>query len=286
MSLMSAFTKFPDISTETVTNIIIKSSSKSCTLDPIPTCLLKSCLTVLATTITHIVNLSLSTGHVPRSLKTACVVPRLKKKSLDSEDLASYRPISNLPFLSKTLERVVAVELNNYLLGNNLFSSLQSAYRRHHSTETALLRVTNDFLMALDAGNEVLLVLLDYSAAFDTVNHAILLHRLEYRFGISGTVLNWLKSYLNDRSQYVTVKGCDSSSTPLCHGVPQGSVLGPLLFTLYVSPIEDIIKLHGLDAMFYADDTQIYVVLNPKEQAADLQKLEACANDLKSWSQK
>ena len=162
--------------------------------------------------------------------------------------------------MSKTLERVVAAELNTYLLENSLFSSLQSAYRRHHSTETALLRVTNDFLMAFDAGCEVLLVLLDYSAAFDTVNHAILLHRLEHRFGISGTVLCWLKSYLCDRSQYITVEGCDSSSTPLSHGVPQESVLGPLLFTLYVSPIEDIIKSYGLNAMFYADDTQIYVV--------------------------
>ena len=197
-------------------------------------------------------------------MKTACVVPRLKKKSLDPDELSSYRPISNLPFLSKTLERVVAAELNTYLTDSNLFSSLQSAYRRHHSVETALLRVGNDFLVALDNGNEVLLVLLDYTAAFDTVNHSILLHRLEHRFGISGTVLCWLKSYLNDRSQYVKVDGFDSSSISLNYGVPQGSVLGPLLFTLYVSPIEDIIKHHSLDAMFYADDTQIYIALNAK----------------------
>ena len=110
----------------------------------------------------------------------------------------------------------------------------------------------------------MLLVLLDYTAAFDTVNHSILLHRLEHRFGISGTVLCWLKSYLNDRSQYVKVDGFDSSSISLNCGVPQGSVLGPLLFTLYVSPIEYIIKHHGLDAIFYADDTQIYIALNAK----------------------
>ena len=207
----SSITEFSMISTETVTNIISKSSSKSCSLDPIPTCILKSCLPVLATTITNIVNLSLSTGHVPPLLKTACVVPRLKKKFLDPDELSSYRPISNLPFLSKTLERVVAAELNTYespyggqftlstplikpnfcillphrrsttvslettpsflntyLTDSNLFSSLQSPYRRHHSVETALLRVANEFLVALDNGNEVLLVLLDYTAAFDT----------------------------------------------------------------------------------------------------------------------
>ena len=280
----SSITEFSMISTETVTNIINKSSSKSCSLEPIPTCILKSCLPVLATTITNIVNLSLSAGHVPPLLKTACVVPRLKKKSLDPDELSSYRPISNLPFLSKTLERIVAAELNTYLTDSNLFSSLQSAYRRHHSVETALLRVANDFLVALDNGNEVLLVLLDYTAAFDTVNHSILLHRLEHRFGISGTVLCWLKSYLNDRSQYVKVDGFDSSSISLNYGVPQGSVLGPLLFTLYVSPIEDIIKHHGLDAMFYADDTQIYIALNAKERSTDLQRLEKCAADIKSWS--
>ena len=130
----------------------------------------------------------------------------------------------------------------------------------------------------------MLLVLLDYTAAFDTVNHSILLHRLEHRFEISGTVLCWLKSYLNDHSQYVKVDGFDSSSISLNYGVPQGSVLGPLLFTLYVSPIEDIIKHHGLDAMFYADDTQIYIALNAKERSTDLQRLEICAADIKSWS--
>ena len=178
----------------------------------------------------------------------------------------------------------MAAELNTYLTDSNLFSSLQSAYRRHHSVETALLRVANDFLVALDNGNEVLLVLLNYTAAFDTVNHSILLHRLEHRFGISGTVLRWLKSYLNDRSQYIKVDGFDSSSISLNYGVPQGSVLGPLLFTLYVRAIEDIIKHHGLDAMFYADDTQIYIVLNAKERSTDLQRLEKCAADIKSWS--
>ena len=185
---------------------------------------------------------------------------------------------ATLPFLSKTLERVVAAELNTYLTDSNLFSSRQPAYRRHHSVETALLRVANDFLVALDNGNEVLLVLLDYTAAFDTVNHSILLHRLEHRFGISGTVLCWLKSCLNNRSQYVKVDGFDSSSISLNYGVPQGSVLGPLLFTLY----EDIIKHHGLDAMFYADDTQIYIALNAKERSTDLQRLEKCAADIKS----
>ena len=155
---------------------------------------------------------SLAQGYVPPSLKVARLSPAFKKKSVDHEEFINYRLISNLNFLSKTIERVVARELRDYLLENDLFSELQSAYHRNHSTETALLRVQNDMLLALDGGNEVLLVLLDYSAAFDTIDHSILIWRLENRFGISGTVLSLFRSYLKSRCQlYVSIKGSNSS---------------------------------------------------------------------------
>ena len=161
--VLCCLSRFPSVSLDTVKSILLKSPSKSCPLDPIPTHLLKSCVDSLSPCIATIINMSLSTGQVPSSLKVARVIPCLKKTSLDKEQLSNYRPLSNLSFLSKTIERVVAMLLNDYLQENKLLSPLQSAYRRHHSVETALLRVTNDLLLALDSGREILLVLLDYS---------------------------------------------------------------------------------------------------------------------------
>ena len=124
---------------------------------------------------------------------------------------------------------------------------------------------------------------MDLSSAFDTPDHEILLTRLQHRFGIVGTALNWFKSYLTDRSQAVVVNGVTSDSRRLPYGVPQGSVLGPVLFTLYFAPLEDVIKKHGLDCMLYADDTQLYVSLNPKNRNPGLSSLECCLQDITCW---
>ena len=122
----------------------------------------------------------------------------------------------------------------------------QSAFKVLHSTETALLKVQNDILRAVDDNKSVILLLLDLSAAFDTVDHLILLSRLSHRFGIKGNALAWFDSYLKSRKQFVQIEDCQSSQRCLAHGVPQGSVLGPLLYSLYTSPIADIINLHNL----------------------------------------
>ncbi len=126
--------------------------------------------------------------------------PLLKKPTLDSSVLDNYRPISKLPFLAKLLEKVVLNQLSTFLNGNNLFYKFQSGFRSQHSTETALLKVSNDLLLSVDAGNCAVLVLLDLSAAFDTVDHAILLDRLQEWGGIEGIVLEWFSSYLHGRS--------------------------------------------------------------------------------------
>ena len=131
-----------------------------------------------------------------------------------------------------------------------------------HSTETALVRVHNDILTAIDINDTVILLLLDLSAAFDTVDHSILSSRLSSRFGIKGTVLAWLRSYLTSRKQFIDVNKCKSSQRLLERGVQQGSVLGPLLYLLYTSPLADIIKRYNLEYHFYADDTQLYVAFN------------------------
>ncbi|XP_077985142.1 uncharacterized protein LOC144439783 [Glandiceps talaboti] len=181
--------------------IITRSPNKSCNLDPIPTSILKQVLDDLLPSLVNIVNLSLSTGCVPDKLKTAIVKPLLKKQNLDPEIMKNYRPVSNLSFLSKTIEKVVATRINDHLHSNKLDETMQSAYKTHHSTETALLRVQNDILSALDNGKIVMMVLLDLSAAFDTVDHSILISRLQNRMGITGTALSWIESYLRNRQQ-------------------------------------------------------------------------------------
>ena len=146
----------------------VKVTVRPCELDPIPTTLLYDNLDILLPTITNIINTSLTTGIVPRGLKTAIVKPLLKKPSLDKNLLKNYRPISNLPLLSKILEKVFLHKLLSHLQANNLCNPFQSAYRAGHSTETILLRVVNDILSALDNDNISVLLLLDLSAAFDT----------------------------------------------------------------------------------------------------------------------
>ncbi len=196
----------------------------TCVLDPLPTSLFKSCFDSLCPAVLSIVNDSLGTGVVPAALKTAALTPVPKKHNADLDNLNNHRTISNLPFLAKILERVVALQLHNHLIVNNLFEPLQSGFRKFHSTETALVKVTNDLLMASDSGSLSILILLDLSAAFDTVNHIRLLNRLENVFGVSKTVLTWFRSYLTDRQQFVYMNGSRSEKVPVRTGVPQGSM--------------------------------------------------------------
>jgi len=159
--------------------------------------------------------------------------------------------------MSKILEKVVTEQLSAYLEYNNLFDALQSGFQKRHSTETALLKVSNDVLMAADSGQYTVLVLLDLTAAFDTVDHVIMIQHLQNDFGISGTVLEWFSSYFNGRTFSVLANGYQSESKTLSCGVPQGSVLGPILFLL-LFPLGRLISLFGnVSYHFYADDIQL-----------------------------
>ncbi|XP_070556630.1 uncharacterized protein [Ptychodera flava] len=176
---------FNEVSVHQVRTLIERAAPKSCDLDILPTNYIKKFASVLAPFITHLFNASLSSGVVPSHFKSAIIRPLLKNPDLDPNSLRNYRPVSNLPFLSKLLERVVASQLNIHLANHSLLTKFQSAYRAHHSTETALLRVHNDIMLALNEKKDVLLIMLDLSAAFDTVDHDVLLHRLQFRFGIT-----------------------------------------------------------------------------------------------------
>ena len=169
---------------------------------------------------------------------------------------------------------------------NNLRDKMQSAYREQHSTETALMKVQHDIVHNLDYGHCVMLVLLDTNAAFDTINIDMLLNTLHLRFGIGSTALDWFKSYLTGRSQRVTIGSSSSMATPVYHGVPQGSVLGPVLFNVYTTPIADICKKHQVHYHRFADDIQLYVSYNPAESKelndAKIQ-LTQCINEIRAW---
>lgn len=206
------------------------------------------------------------------------------KEVLDPEDNNNFRPISNLSFLSKTLERIAAIQLDNHLTNHQLYAKMQSGYRKYHSTESALLKVFNDINTAIDNQHECVLVLLDLSAAFDTIDHKILINQLENKYGISGLALEWLKSYLQERLQRVVVNG--TYSDPKCNSfsVPQGSVLGPLLFSLYYGPLEDVIRAHGIDAMMYADNSQLYIIIKRSNHCVALVQLELCIDDVLCWN--
>jgi hypothetical protein len=145
------------------------------------------------------------------------------------------------------------------------------------------LRVINDLLCAMDSGNVSILILLDLSAAFDTVDHEILFKTLENYFGISGSVLAWFRSYLSDRTQAVSVDGCLSGSADLVYGVPQGSVLGPVLFTLYTRPLLLLLGMHAVESQSFADDTQLYKHIHPSLVDSAVQTLRRCIDDVKSW---
>ena len=266
---------FDPVELSELAKLLSSSKPSTCMLDPVPTRLFKEVFPLISSSILDVINLSLLQGYVPKAFKVAVIKPLLKKPSLDPDDLVNYRPISNLPFLSKILEKVVAKQVCDHLHHNELFEEFQSGFRAHHSTETALVKVTNDILMASDNGLVSVLVLLDLSAAFDTVDHNILLERLEYFVGIKGTALDWFKSYLSDRIQFVYVNDRSSTRSKVTCGVPQGSVLGPILFTLYMLPIGRVIRQHGINFHCYADDTQLYLSINPDE-ANPLHRLQAC----------
>ena len=212
-------------------------------------------------------------------LGESVISPLLKKSTLDKDELSNYHPISNLSVISKIIERVVKSRLIDHLTYNKLLNPHQSAYCRHHSTETALLYIHDHLINAI--GSQKVSCLFYISTAFDTIDHNILITRLSSWFGIHGSVLSWLKSYLSSRSlSVITISHI--FILPLCV-FPRGSVLGPLLFIMYTTPLNSLISSLSLGHHLYTDDTQLFFSFRPLNLDSSISHLENAFQQISSW---
>ena len=191
-------------------------------------------------------------------------------KSGNKDELTNYRPISILPMCSKIIEKLVHKQLYKYVTDNNLMYNGQSGFRQHHSTNTAIIKTVDKWSMEIDKGNYIGAVFIDLSKAFDMVNHNLLIDKLT-SFGVNGVEGAWFKSYLSSRTQHVSINGVMSNRNTIKSGVPQGSILGPLVFLLFINDMPRNVVHFTVD--MYADDTLMYVCHN------NINTIEKCLNE-------
>ena len=272
--------KFNNVSELEVLKHLRKLKRKCATgLDNLPSCYLKDIAYVLAKPLTHVINLSLQSGTFPTDLKKARVTPIYKSGTQNIFD--NYRPISVLPVISKVFEKCVHAQITNHLESNKLLSENQFGFRKYLSTEIATAYFTDQIRKAMDNGYYVGAVYIDLSKAFDTISHSILFNTLP-EYGISGRAQDWLCDYLFSRSQQVSFQGKLSSAEPIFCGVPQGSILGPLLFILYFN--NAIKTLSQCKMLMYADDTVLFC--SGKDVGEIQKQLNADFQSFASWLDK
>lgn len=280
-----AVMSFQTVSEETVLRVVRSLKSEAVGVDGISARMLKLTLPYTISTFTKIINLSLTSSTYPEIWKKALVTPIGKTSTVQS--LNHLRPISILPAMSKVIEKVVHEQLRCFLESINSLPRTQSGFRRSHSTSTALLSITNDILSASDKGEATAVVLLDYSRAFDCLSLPILMAKLHY-YGVSYTACEWFRSYFHQRCQMVKFFANTSHQISklnfLSRGVPQGSILGPLLFTLYTSDIAS--ELKHMRTHFYADDTQLYLSFHPGNVEEVRCKINEDLSSIWTWSHK
>ena len=243
-----------NVSCEEVRNIIHSLKNSSAGHDEFPTFVGKLCVDSYIEPLTFLINSSLKTGVFPSELKLARVVPIFKAG--DSSALTNYRPISVLTFFAKVFEKIVYNKLLNFISDNNILYDNQYGFRKGRSTQQAIITLVDKIAKSQDIGDIVITLLIDLKKAFDTIDHRILLRKL-YSYGIRGSMLKWMESYLTDRSQYVVFDGKVSETRSIECGVPQGSILGPLLFIISVNDICNVSPM--LFKILYADDTCVLI---------------------------
>ena len=282
-------TKFELTTVAAVTELVKKSQAKMCELDPMSSSLVKEYAAVLVPIITQIINKSVDEGTVSENLKNTILKPLLKKQVLVLT-FGNDHPVSNVSYISKILEQVVSTQLIDLAETSCNMEPFQSCYCSGHSYETALLWVKTNILFAFDNKEITCLVLLDLSTVFDTLCHETLLNCLKFRFSLGRTILKWLWSYLAGHTQWVVIdnedgKTSSSDNIALTRGVLQGSALGPILFSLYISPLGDICKKHKISYHGYTDDQQEYLSLKPipGSQEQCLNQLQGCISEIQKW---
>ena len=280
----ATLSSFEKVSQLTVKECILSSAPKSCKLDPIPSKLLIECLDYILPSLTDLFNSSLVSGTFPQCFKSALVTPILKKRCLDHNDLNKYRPVSNLCFIAKILEKLVLSQVSSYLNSHNHYNACQLAYRPGNSIETALLKVVNDMFLSLDIGNISILTLLDFSSVFDTIYPSILVDHLHTDLKFTDTVLQWFLSSLNDRTHYVSLSNHCSAFALAHSGVPQGSVLGLILFTMYIKPLSAIINSHSIMHHSFADDLQLQMSAPPDGISKLHHSMMSRISDVNAWT--
>ena len=245
-------------SPDEIEDIISKvNTSKKTGPNSIPQSLLQSVKKSIAVPLSNMFNMSFTAGECPTFLKISSVIPVYKK---DSKLIVSnYRPISLLSNINKILEKLMFNRLYSFLESHKCIYDLQFGFRQKHSTNHALLSMTQQIKDVIDKGNIAVGVFVDFQKAFDTVNHRILLRKLEH-YGVRGVANDWFSSYLSNRQQYVSISGTNSEVRPMLHGVPQGSVLGPLLFLIYINDLNRCIKFST--TRHFADDTNLLHIID------------------------
>ena len=252
----SSFSTFKHVSESDLRKQITSTEIKTCKRDSIPAFLLRSSIEYILPCLVFLVNISMSLGSMD-GLKESVVTPILKKAGLDPDVLSNYRPVCGGLYIDKLIQRLVSLQLGDHMTLNALHIAQQSGYKSFHSCETVLLKIINDVLISLDKGRCCILLLLDLSAAFDTVDHEKLLYILEHEIGLKGTVLKWFSSFLSNRAQCTNISGSHSEKRNMPYGVPQGSVLGPILFNIYVRNFISMLERAGFVVHGYADDHQV-----------------------------
>ena len=220
----------------------------------------------------------------PDELKYAIIRPHLKKTNTDADEPMNYRPVSNLHFINKVLEKLAVKRLEQHIIDHSIYDPLQSAYRVAHSTETAIIKIHNDIVNGIDKDQCTILASLDLSAAFDTIDHDIFIGRM-HAYGIRETALKWFQSYLDRRSYRVLINNAFSPAHTLSCGVTQGSALGAIMYTIYEAPLANIINKHSINYHCYADDTQIYIQCanNTKVVQEAITRIQDWITDVSKW---